>query len=159
MLYEFKSVDDFLRSFEVEIINALFDYDLLKKFTPDAKKVILYLFVKHVNESLHNQKLLIYHSQVLDDNHELFNHYEKDKVDVFINKICVKIKSATNRLFFLNNKKKLPTIEIFDKLDGSVQDEITLLKNEETPDPKRLQEFLHRCKLSDLFSNFRRITV
>ena len=105
MTHEFSSIDQFISSFEVELINILYDYNLLQKFNLDAKKVILYFFVKKFNDRMTNTKLLFYHSHELDSEHELLKYYDKTSLNNFINKICVKIKKTTTRLFFISKKK------------------------------------------------------
>lgn len=153
MIHEFISIDQFITSFEPKLMNLLYDYNLLDKFNLDVKKVILHLFVLNFNNKITNRKLLFYHNHILADNHELLKYYNKDKLNIFINKVCAKLKKTTNRLFFITNKKPIPSWDFFDKLDGEIQDEIILLRNNENPDPKKLKEFLHTCKLEDLFDN------
>jgi hypothetical protein len=148
--YEFLSFDDLLKSCEVKIINFLYDYSLLDRYSLDVRKVLLYFLVKEFNEKLHNRRLLIYHTHVISDNHELLEHFPKDELNKFFNRICSTIKKITRRVFFISSKKKIPTKENIDYLEGEVIDEIVLLKNEE-PDLKKLKEFLHKHKLSEMF--------
>ena len=155
MQYNFISIDELLFSIETDLINLLFDYSLLNKFDKNVKKVILYFLVKKINDALHVRSLLIYHNPVLNDTHELFNHYPKDKLNKFIMQICTTIKRTTNRLFFISKKVKIPAQSTLDLLDGTVQDEIILLKNVETPNLKKLKEFLDANNLKELFASMR----
>lgn len=153
MIHSFQSINSFIFSIETEIINILYDYGLLSKFDKNVKKIIFYTFVKKLDECLSDSDLLFYHNGKLSDDHELFLHYDRSKIDKFVNKICQNIKKNTNRLFFLNKKITLPSKSFINELDGSVIDEIFLLKERKSVDPKLLKEFLNKNHLKDLFNN------
>jgi hypothetical protein len=150
--FEFLSFDDLLKSCETRIINFLYEYNLLEKYSLDVKKVLLYFLVKEFNEKLHNRKLLIYHTHHISDDHELLEYYSKEDLNKFFNKLCSKIKKITKRLFFIQSKNKLPSKGHLDQLEGEVVDEIILLNNEE-PDLKKLKDFLHTHKLGEMFTS------
>ena len=153
MIREFISFDELLSSIEVELVNILFDYKLLDKFSLDAKKILLYFLVRDINDRLHNKKMLIYHTHSISDDHEILKYYPKDKLDVFFNKLCSKIKKITNRLFFITSKRKIPSKSQIDQLEGEVIDEVILLDNTIEPDLKKLRDFLHKHNLKDLFDS------
>ncbi len=153
MTYNFHSVDNLLDSYEVELIDFLYDYDLLTKFGTDAKKVFMYFFIKKIDEVLSKSDVLIYHTNSLNSEHELLKHFPKEKVDTFLNKICVKLKSTTNRLFFIKDNIDVPTTSSFYNLDGSVMDEIILLSSSQPGNLQKLKDFLSDNNLKDMFEN------
>ena len=154
MLHSFQSIDSFLFSIEKEIINILFDYGLLSKFDHNVKKIIFFVFVKRISDEMRRDNdLLYYHNRNLSDDHELLQHFDKTKLNDYILKICNKIKKSTNRLFFLNKKITLPEKSFVNDLDGSVIDEIFLLKESKPVDPKTLKEFLNKHHLKDIFND------
>lgn len=152
MNYTFISFDDLLKSCEARIINFLYDYQLLEKYSPDVKKVLLYFLIKEFNEKLHDRKLLIYHTHTISGDHELLEFYSKEELDKFFNKLCLKIKKITKRLFFISKDTKLPVKGEIHLLDGSIIDEIVLLNNEQ-PDLKQLKTFLSKHKLGEMFTS------
>jgi hypothetical protein len=153
MTYDFKSIDQIISDLETHLINTLFDYNLLSKFDINVKKIMMYFLIQSINDNLHNHNLFIFHNHSLNPNHELFNHYPKDKIDIFINKICVKLKKTTNRVFFIKNNTTIPSTGKLDELDGSVLDEVILLNNEKEPDRKKLKFFLQKHNLKDMFDS------
>ena len=154
MLHSFQSIDSFLFSIETEIIDMLYSYGLLTKFNYNVKKIIFFVFVKRISDEMRRDNdLLYYHNRNLSDDHELLQHFDKTKLNDYILKICNKIKKSTNRLFFLNKKITLPEKSFVNDLDGSVIDEIFLLKESKPVDPKTLKEFLNRHHLKDIFND------
>ena len=153
-MYNFLSLDDFISSFEVDLVNLLDEYQLLSKFSLDAKKVILYVIVNKLNEKLHDKNLLIYHSHTLSPYHELLKYYPSDKFNNYINKLCAKIKKVTGRLFFIKSSKKIKNVQHLNELDGSIMDEIILMDNTEV-EAKNLKKFLHEHNLKELFDSLR----
>jgi hypothetical protein len=154
MLHSFQSIDGFLFSVEKEIMDMLFDYGLLTKFDYNVKKIIVSIFVKRITDKMkEDNELLFYHNRNISDDHELFEHFDKVKLNDYINKICNKIKKSTNRLFFLNKKITLPEKSYVNDLDGSVIDQIFLLKESKAVDPKALKEFLNKHHLKDIFKD------
>jgi hypothetical protein len=115
--------------------------------------------VREINERLHNKKLLIYHTHSISPDHELLKYYPKESLDVFFNKLCTKIKKITNRLFFINSKRKIPSKSQVDQLEGEVIDEVVLLDNTIEPDLKKLRDFLHKHNLKDLFDSLTAASV
>lgn len=154
MIVSFESIDYFLKSIEVEIINHLYDYKLLDKFDRNAKKVIFAVFVKNLTEKLKNSddSLLYYHDNHFSEEHELFRHYNKEDVEKFLTKILLKLKKLTNKIVFIKQKITLPKRSSIEELDGSVIDEILLMK-EKAVDLKDLKTFLKQHNLKDLFSS------
>lgn len=152
MNYSFISFDDLLKSCETKIINFLYDYQLLDKFCIDVKKVLLYFLVNEFNEKLHDRKLLIYHTHTISTDHELLDFYTMEDLNKFFNKLCLKIKKITKRLFFISKNTKLPKKGGIHLLDGSIIDEIMLLNNEQ-PDLKQLKTFLSKHKLGEMFTS------
>jgi hypothetical protein len=154
MLHTFQSVDEFLFSIEKEVIDTLYDYNLLIKLERNVKKIIFYFFVKRLSDKLNaNNDLLFYHDTHLSDDHELFTHFDKEKLTVFINKICQKLKKVTNRIFFHKKKITLPSQALTNELEGSVIDEVLLLGIRKPVDAKELKDFLDKNHLKDLFNN------
>jgi hypothetical protein len=152
MQYSFESIDDFLTSIETDIINVLFDYKLLDKFDRNVKKIIFHFFVRKFGERINlNKDLLFFHSRSFQDSHELFKYYDKEKLTVFLNKICVKLKKLTKRILFLNQETILPNNAFINDLEGNVVDEILLLKAKDTVDLKKLKSFLDENSLTELF--------
>jgi hypothetical protein len=132
----------------------LYSYGLLTKFNYNVKKIIFFVFVKRISDEMRRDNdLLYYHNRNLSDDHELLQHFDKTKLNDYILKICNKIKKSTNRLFFLNKKITLPEKSFVNDLDGSVIDEIFLLKESKPVDPKTLKEFLNRHHLKDIFND------
>lgn len=152
MLHSFESIDRFLSSIEVEIVNCLFEHDLLEKFDKDAKKVVSYIFVKNISERLNESPVshIFYYDSHLYDSHELFLYYSKEEVEKYIAKIISKIKKITNRIVIFKRKTTLPNQSFISDLDGSVVDEILLLQ-QKSVDLKGLKEFLKEHHLKDLF--------
>lgn len=150
--YTFWSVDDFIYSFEKELIDMLYDYQLLDKFTPNVKKIIVYIFINKLNWILHEKNVLLYHTGCLDEKHELFHYFDYNKLNKFINKICKNIKKVTYKLFFIKNKIDIDSANIHE-LDGEIQDEIILLNNNKV-EYEKLKEFLSNYNLKDLFDSF-----
>jgi hypothetical protein len=154
MLYSFENIDKFLFLIEKEIVDCLYEYKLLSKLDRNAKKIIFYLFVKRFGEKITSDKdLLFFHDNVFTETHELFKYYDNEKLSTFLNKICKKLKTVTNRLFFLKNKMDIPDQSLVNDLEGSVIDEVLLLKNKTPVDPKKLKSFLDENSLKDLFLN------
>jgi len=154
MLHSFQSVDSFLFSIEKEIMDMLFDYGLLAKFDYNVKKIIVSIFVKRITDKMKlDNDLLFYYDKTISDDHELLQHFDKTKLNDYILKICNKIKKSTNRLFFLNKKITLPEKSFINDLDGSVIDQIFLLKESKPVDPKTLREFLNKHYLKDIFKD------
>lgn len=154
MLFNFKTIDEFLFSIEKEIIDLLYDYKLLVKFDLNVKKIIFYVFVKRMSELLVSDKdLLLYHNNLFSESHELFQYFDKDKLITHLNKICKKIQKATNRIFYIKNKITLPNRSLVSELDGSVIDEVVLLKDKKPIDPKNLITFLSSIHLTELYKN------
>ena len=152
MIHHFESIDHFLFSIEREIVEILYEHDLLRKFDANVKKVIFYMFLNSISERLNDTDLLFYHSGTLSDLHELGQYFDKSKLDNYINKLCITIKKSTNKLFFLKQKITLPTKSLIHDLDGSVMDEIFLLKEQRPVDPKVLLNFLKKSNLKNLFA-------
>jgi len=154
MYYEFVSVDKFLFSVETEIINTLYDYSLLKKFDRNVKKIIFYIFVKRIGDHIiENPSCLFYYNNTLSDNHELFTHFDRNKLTIYFNKICIKLKKVTKRLVFLNSVQELPSSGLLSEQDGNIIDEIILLENSKPVNYKELSDFLDTHSLKDLFSS------
>jgi hypothetical protein len=151
MIHNFQSIDNFLFSIEEGLIELLYQHDLLKKFDANVKKVIFYVFVKSISERLNDTDLLFYHNGTLSDNHELFHYFDREKLEIYINKLCHKVKNTTNKLFFLKQKITLPPKSLIHDLDGSVIDEIFILKEKRPVDPRVLKDFLEKNHLKDLF--------
>jgi hypothetical protein len=149
MNYTFVSLDELLKSCEVKIINFLYDYSLLDRWSLDVKKVLLYFMVHELNDVLKNRRTLVYHTHQLLDDHELLEYYSADDLNKFLNKLCTKIRKITKRLFFIKDCSKINTDRL-SQLDGEVLDEIILLDNQE-PDLKQLRDFLNKHRLSDMF--------
>lgn len=116
------------------------------------KKVLLYFLIKEFNEKLHDRKILIYHTHIISGDHELLEFFPKEELDKFFNKLCLKIKKITKRLFFISKDTKLPVKGAIHLLDGSIIDEIVLLNNEQ-PDLKQLKTFLSKHKLGEMFTS------
>lgn len=153
MVHTFQSIDTFLYSIENEITDCLFEYKLLEKLDRNVKKIIFYYFVKNYGERIkEDPDLLFFHDHCFTEDHELFKLYDRDKTTVFLNKICVKLKRVTNRLFFLKNMTRVPEKAHVHDLDGGVVDEVLLLKVQNPVDPKKLKSFLEENSLKDLFS-------
>lgn len=154
MYYQFENVDRFLFSIEKEIMDVLYDYKLLSKLDRNVKKIIFYYFVKRFGDKINSNKdLLFFHDNMFCDSHELFSHYDKEKLTNFINKICIKLKRVTNKLFFLKKKMDLPNQALINELEGSVIDQVMLLSAENPVDPKKLKSFLEENSLKDLFAD------
>lgn len=155
MFYSFESIDFFLKSIEVDIINHLYDYQLLEKLDRNAKKIIFAVFVKHITEKLKNcdDNLLLYHDYHFSSDHELFQYYNREELEKFLLKILNKLKKLTNKIVFIKKKTTLPKKSTLDELDGSVVDEIYLLKEKKSVDLKELKTFLKQHNLKDLFSS------
>jgi len=153
MTYKFESIDEFLFSIETEIINILYDYNLLIKFTPDVKKVIMYVFIYNFNERMHNNVGIFYHTKELSNNHELMNYFEKSKLDAFINKICVKLKKVTHKIIFVKPTIIIPSESRIDDLDGSIVDELVLMDYSKPIDVKSLRHFLDNNRLGHMFES------
>lgn len=154
MYYQFEDVDRFLFSIEKEILDVLYDYKLLSKLDRNVKKIIFYYFVKRFGDKINNNNdLLFFHDNIFSDSHELFQYYDKEKLTNFINKICIKLKRVTNKIFFLKKKMDLPSQALLNELEGSVIDQLMLLSIENPVDPKKLKSFLEENSLKDLFTN------
>jgi len=154
MVYSFQNTDTFLFSIEKEIIDVLFEYKLLSKLDRNAKKIIFYYFVKNFGEEINkNKDLLFFHDGSFSENHELFTYYDREKLTSFLNKISVKLKKVTNKLFFLKKKTVLPKQAPINELEGCVVDEVLLLTVKNPVDPKKLKSFLEENSLKDLFGN------
>ena len=154
MVYSFQNTDTFLFSIEKEIIDVLFEYKLLSKLDRNAKKIIFYYFVKNFGEEISkNKDLLFFHDGSFSESHELFTYYDREKLTSFLNKISVKLKKVTNKLFFLKKKTVLPKQAPINELEGCVVDEVLLLTVKNPVDPKKLKSFLEENSLKDLFGN------
>lgn len=153
MTYTLIPIDEVLSNIETDVVNLLYDYQLLTKFTPDVKKIIMYFFIHEFNNLIKDSSIRFYHSHILSDSHELLKYYEKDKLDKHINKICKKLKSLTGKLFFIKSNIKVPIKSSIECLDGCIADELILSNYAESIDPKKLKEFLHDNNLGNMFSN------
>lgn len=151
MIYRFISINEFLKSFQVELINFLHDYDLLTCYSIHTKKVILFFFMNKLNELLKDHSIILYHNHILSEDYELLEHYDKEKLTKFIDKLCSTVKKLTKRLIFIRTNKTLPLNARIDEVDGGIVDELILL-NEKDVDLKDLKKFLDKCRLQDLFS-------
>lgn len=157
MEHKFISINQLLSELEKDFINLLYDHNLLNKLDKNAKKLFIYFFIHKINEVLHDKHLLIYHNKRLSSNSNLLTCFNdssniEDKWNDLINKLCNKIKQITNRLFFISNKIDIPRIGKINELDGEIVDEIILMKNE-TPDLKRLNDFLKKNNLKNIFAS------
>ena len=153
MILKFQSIDRFLLSIEKEIMDILFDYNLLEKFSPSAKKILFYVLVKRISDQLKDPDLYFHHGGRISEDHELCKYFDPDKLNEFINRICHRIKDTTNRLFFINHRVILPTETLLQELDGSVMDQILLLKEKTPVSPRDLRKFLDRHHLKNLFES------
>lgn len=154
MIYSFQSIDEFLFKHETEIINSLYDYNLLTKFSLSVRKIIIYYFVKNIEKELtENPNLLFYHTNVLSDSHELFSYFEKDKIEKLILRLVNSIKKVTHKVFVLGKRIKIPSKSKIDDLDGAVLDELSVLDFQKPINPKDLKNFLDTCHLPELFKS------
>ena len=151
MIYRFISINEFLKEFEIELANFLYDYDLTNKFCKNAKKVVLYFFIKKINNKLKEHDIILYHNHLIDETYTLYDYYPKEDFDKFIDKICSSVKKLTKRLIFIKPTKKIPSKATINEMDGGIIDELILLDQQDI-DLKKLKEFLEKCKLKDLFS-------
>lgn len=150
MQTKFISIDEFFDSFEVELLNLLYDYGLLEKFDKTAKKVILYVFIQKLNDLLHDKSVLLYSNKNLASTFKILNHFPHDKLNQFIVQICFTVKKHTKRLIFVS--PKTTTIDSKD-IDGEIVDELILLQNQKEPDLKKLKDFLVKHNLKDMFAS------
>lgn len=153
MTYSFESIDEFIFSIEKDIMDMLYDYGLLTKFSLNAKKVFMYIFIQKINERLSDKSLLFYYGDSISTTHEFLNHFSPEKVNPFIKKICTKLKKVTNRIFYMKSLVSIPERSSMEELDGSVIDEIVLLDYQDPINPKKLKEFLEQHHLKDMFAN------
>jgi hypothetical protein len=153
MVYDFLSVDEFISSFEKELMDVLYDYGLLTKFSRDSKKVLFYLFFKHLNDVLENPKLLLYHNHVLNSDHEILQYYPEKDLNTFVNKLCSKTKKLTRRLIYIKSNRQIPKKSHINDLDGEVVDQVVLINNEKPSNLKDLKKLLDEVNLTELFKN------
>lgn len=153
MVYDFLSIDEFVSSFEKELMDILYDYGLLTKFSRDSKKVLFYLFFKNLNDVFENHRLLLYHNHVLNSDHELLKYFPEKDLNTFINRLCSKTKKLTHRLIYIKSNRQIPKKSHINDLDGEVVDQVILIKNEKPSSMKDLKKVLDEVNLSELFNN------
>jgi hypothetical protein len=150
MPYRFVSIDDFLSSFEVELSNMYYDYDLIThKFDKTVKKVFLYVFIHKLNDLLQDKSVILHFNGKVKENYELAIYYPYDKLNAFIGRVCSSIQQHTNRLITVSSNTVINDNE---ELDGDVVDQLVLLNNEQYPDLQKLQKFLSKHNLKEMFS-------
>jgi len=154
MQYQFVLLEDFFKSWQIEYINLLETCGLLGKFTPDCKKIMLYLFLTNINKLLENKQLLFYHVEQLSPDLEVFQFIDYDKFNAFFNKVVYKIRSLTGKIFMLSQTKRslIQQANHVSELDGCIQDEILVLGTIE-PNPKLLKDFLSSLNLKEIFKD------
>lgn len=151
MQHRFVSLDEFLTSFEVELSNMYYDYDLIThKFDKTIKKVFLYVFIHKLNDLLQDKSVIIYHNGKVRENYELAIYYPYDKLNAFIGRVCSTIQQHTKRLITVSANTVINSGE---ELDGDVIDQLVLLNNEKYPDLKKLQLFLKKHNLKEMFAS------
>jgi hypothetical protein len=144
-------LEEFFVSWQAEYLNLLDSCGLLHKFTPDSKKLLVYCFLKNMNNLLHDRRLVFYHNHILSTNLEIFNYVDYASFNLFFDKLARRLKKLTGKIFFIQNLNKIPKrIEYFQNLDGAVQDELLLIQDFE-PNPKKIKEYLASLKLKDIF--------
>ena len=73
MQYHFMLLEDFFKTWQIEYINLLDSCQLLGKFTPDCKKILIYLYLSNINTLLDKRGLLFYHDNHLNKDLEIFH--------------------------------------------------------------------------------------
>ena len=150
-------LEDFFKTWQIEFINLLNSCQLLGKFTPDCKKILIYLYLSNINTLLDKRGLLFYHDNHLDENLEIFQYIDYEKFNTFFNKITKKVRKLTGKVFIVEKNKLqfVSTMNKFDELDGCIQDEILLL-NTMKSDLKEFKKFLSEVNLKNIFSDMTR---
>jgi hypothetical protein len=154
MKYNFTSIQNFFQQWQTNYINLLSSCGLLNRFTPDCKKLLIYLFLTNINKQLENKSLLFYHDGQLDDSLEIFQYFSREKFTIFFNKVTKKIRSLTGKIFFIpeGKKNKVPSTEYMFQLDGCIQDEILTLSTFQY-DSSKVKKFLSEVNLKDIFND------
>jgi len=154
MRYDFILMEDFFKMWQIEYINLLNSCDLLEKFTPDSKKLFIYLFITNLNIFLKQNNLLFYHINKLTPELEIFNYIDYKKFNIFFNKVVNKIRLLTGRIFTIAQSEKslVKQSTHLHELDGCIQDEILLLSSIELK-PKNIKKFLAELNLSGIFKD------
>jgi hypothetical protein len=154
MQYEFILLEDFFKSWQAEYINLLDQCGLLGKFTPDCKKLLMYMFITKLNNTIHDSKCLFYHIETLSPCLEIFDYIEFQKFNIFFNKLALKIRKLTGRIFFISQSKSslIKQVHHINEMDGCIQDEVLLLQHIKFS-PKKLKELLSQLNLKDLFKD------
>jgi len=157
MQYHFMLLEEFFKSWQIEYINLLESCQLLGKFTPDCKKILIYLYLTNINKLLDKRGLLFYHTDSLSADLEIFQYIDYEKFNTFFNKITRKVRSLTGKVFIVKNNKLsfVPSMDNYDKLDGCIQDEILLLNNIKS-DMKEFKKFLSEVNLKHIFNDMTR---
>ena len=57
MTYTLIPIDEVLSNIETDVVNLLYDYQLLTKFTPDVKKIIMYFFIHEFNNLIKDSSI------------------------------------------------------------------------------------------------------
>lgn len=152
MQHRFISIDEFIASFEVELLDIYYEYGLLEKFDRTAKKVFLWIFIQKLNDLLHDKTVILYFNGRISENHELNKHFMHDKLNKFIEQICFRVKKHINRLIFVSPNTVIDSTK---ELDGEIIDELILLNNEKFPDLKKLKDFLQKHNLTEMFASLK----
>jgi hypothetical protein len=153
VVYNLTSLQDFFKTWQSEYINLLENCGLIGKFTPDCKKLLVYCFMKNMNEILGDSHIVFYHNHILSPDLEIFNYVDYDAFNTFFDKLSRKIKKLTGKIVFIKNMDRIPKkVEYFHNLDGEIQDEILLIQNFE-PDPRKIRDYLSGLKLKDIFTD------
>jgi len=154
MHYQFVLLEDFFKTWQIEYINLLDSCGLLNKFTPDCKKILIYLFITHMNTLLSDRYLLFYHINTLSRDLEIFDYIDYDDFNLFMNKLVAKIRSLTGRMFTISQTRKslIHQSKHISELDGCIQDEILLLDTIKL-NHKAMKEFLSSLRLKDIFKD------
>lgn len=150
-------LEDFFKTWQIEYVNLLNSCQLLGKFTPDCKKILIYLYLSNINTLLDKRGLLFYHDNHLNKDLEIFQYIDYEKFNNFFNKITKKVRKLTGKVFIVEKNKLqfVSTMNKFDELDGCIQDEILLL-NTMKSDLKEFKKFLSEVNLKDIFSDMTR---
>lgn len=152
MIFKFQSIDDLLKSCEKEIIDYLYDCNLIEKWNKDTKKVIFYFFTrKFLQTIIDDEDMFFHHCKKLSTEHELFKYYDHDQLTKYLNSLCNKMSKMTNRVVCFRTMTEIPESGSLENLDGSIIDEILLLENKGKPSLEVIYDFLNKNNLKDLY--------
>jgi len=150
MKFSFIDLYSIFKNCQKPIIDFLYDYDMLNKWSNDVKKTVIYFLLIEIDKVLKDKNVLIFIGDFYDYVFEITEYYSTDSIKKLLNDVFKKIGKLTKRTVVL--KKKVPSTQsLLSELDGELIDQILLLKHAPI-NQAELKKYLHSNRLKSIFN-------